>query len=146
MRIWYRRRRNKGAEDPRYVATECEAFLQGTYVEYLRSTGSIIPGWAWLNVLAHSTEGEIRCLSDSIAPLDDALAHEAQWQSLQCFLAGETLGLASATGRSVAEIQRSILVDVELALAREGERRQLTPSYVVGRTMAAIHGHRRDRC
>ena len=107
-------------------------------------SGSAIPGWAWLNVLAHGTEDQITSLADPSSSRHDA-HFGADWQSVLALLAVETLGLARTTGRPVAEIQRSILVEVELALAGEGRKRWLGPNEVVGRTMAALHGHPSDR-
>ena len=145
MGIWSWNRQNRPAQPPGGVGSECEAFLQGAYVEYLDSDGSIIPTWAWLNVLAHGTEDQIRSLATGTASQYEAAARGTEWHSIVSLLAVETLGQARATGRSVSEIQQSILVDVELALAREGHKRWLRPGEVVGRTMAALHGHPSDR-
>ena len=146
MGIWSWKRQDTPAQPPGGVGSECEAFLHGIYVEYLESTKSIIPSWAWLNVLAHGTEEQITSLATGTASQYESAARGTEWHSVVSLLAVEMLVLAKGTGRSVSEIQHSILVDVELALAREGDKRWLGPREVVGRTMAAFHGHPSDRC
>ena len=138
-------RQGEPAQPPGDIGSDCEAFLHGTHVEYLDSAACIIPSWAWLNVLAHGTEDQITSLANGASSQYEAAGRGTEWASMMSLLAVEMLGLAKATSRSVSEIQRSILVDVEPALARECDNRCPRPREVVGRTMAALHGHPSDR-
>ena len=52
-----RKRENEAGDS--IVATECEAFLNGTLAEYWDEKGVIVPVWAWTNLLAHGSEGII---------------------------------------------------------------------------------------
>ena len=69
MRIWSCRRRKDGA--PGDIGAECQAFLQGSYVEHLASLDRAIPSWAWLNTLAHGTATEIAALAQGAVVLTD---------------------------------------------------------------------------
>lgn len=139
-RKWIGRR--QPADD---IGAECEAFLHGSYAEYLASHGQDIPSWAWLNPLAHGTKGQITALADGTSAWHESVAGGTAWYQAMAFLAIETLELAESTGRPLEELQNSILAPLELDLARDVHRRRFAPKEVVGRTVAALHQRPSDR-
>jgi hypothetical protein len=95
--------------DPEAVALveECDAFLAGCYVELCEARGTPVAVWAWMNLLAHGTEDQLRA---GIAPRPNA----GPWRHARGFLAGELLDLADAGRLGLPEFQRDVLAPLEL--------------------------------
>ena len=123
----------------RELVAECEAFLSGHYARCLDDDGRPVPDWAWLNLLARSADAEIRSIAASgicgRAPRDPA------WNQAVVFLAQEVLSEATRRGRTLAELQRSILVPLELALIGQPSRTDLGPARVVCAALTALAEH-----
>lgn len=98
-----RRRRDEVAS----LADECTAFLDGRYVELLQAAGSPIPVWAWMNLLAHGTDAEIR---EAAARLPDVEG----WERARSFVAAELVDAVDASDTSMDDVQREVLVPLEL--------------------------------
>ena len=143
MRIWSWRRRKDSA--PGDIGVECEAFLQGSYVEYLVSLDRAIPSWAWLNTLAHGTAPEIAALARGTSASNERVGRGTEWYPVVAFLANEALLVARTSGYSITEIQEAVLADIELGLAREAGARSLRPAELAERTLAALQVYRSDR-
>jgi hypothetical protein len=89
------------------LVEECEAFLAGTYAELCESRGERVPVWAWMNLLAHGTEDQLRT---SVAPHPSC----CRWRQARRFLAGELLDVTTSDRVSLADFQRDVLVPIEL--------------------------------
>jgi len=111
MASWW----HPSSPDERELVRESESFLLGTYVEYLRSQGRWVPPWAWLNTLAHGDPETVRALAADEAVHGPPCAAERVWQQAVAYLAQE-LALR-CEGGSLAGVQRSTLVPLELRLA-----------------------------
>lgn len=105
-RPWARRRR-QGTEPE--IARECEAFLWGCYYELLNSDDQRVPGWVWINPLAHAERAEIQRLADLRPGGHDPRA-------CLSYLAGEVLRSADRDGMTLERLQRDTLVPLEFAL------------------------------
>ena len=107
----WNRRRNFAIRGRRQreVVDECEAFVTGRYYELLHSRHQPIPGWAWVNPLAHSHRGELERLA-ALTPLRRNplafLSYLAEDVVLQCRGNDETL----------AHLQSAALIPLELDL------------------------------
>jgi hypothetical protein len=123
------------------VSEECESFLDGSYLVQLAARNKPVPGWVWMNRLAHAERAEIEALADGTDATMAALPGRVQWHGAVSFLATEVLGVVAASQRSLRQVQRDVLVPLELSLAAENRRRWLGPDYVVSRTLAALHNH-----
>jgi hypothetical protein len=100
---WRKRRSEPKIEG---VVGEVEAFLAGRYLSYLMEHRLPVPVWAWLNPLAHGTVEEIR-----------QMASRDEW-TLASYLAPLILDAAAREGISVASIQATRLIPLELELCR----------------------------
>ena len=89
------------------LVEECEAFLAGGYVERCEARQNPVPGWAWMNVLAHGTEADLRAAALD-RPHDDA-GHQAR-----AFVAGELIDLIDAGCLDLETFQCEVLVPLEL--------------------------------
>jgi len=89
---------------------DCEAFLTGRIAERIERRSGCVPAWAWMNLLAHGTEEELRAECGTSRP-----PWTPVWRQARSYLAGEVLDFADACG-SLSEIQLRVLAPVELAL------------------------------
>ena len=129
------------ATDPVAVADECEAFLQGRLVSYLRAAGEEVPSWAWFNKLAHASPEELEALAEGRAVAYGAGPGMAAWNQSTAVLAGELLDQALDLGLRVRVVQFVRLVPFELAAAGNGGGYPLTPQLLVSVTRAVLRGH-----
>jgi len=134
-----RRRNARSAADD--VAAECEAFLAGRYLEYVKDRGHPIPLWAWTNPLAHAPEAQLRTM---ISMREDAMGPAGGWHRACCYLAGELLDLAERRG-SLAELQATALVPLELELITRRELACWRPGAWVATVMAVLPDDRQMR-
>ncbi len=147
-----------GARKPRErfrdLASESEMFLSGRYAEHLLAHGLPVPDWAWLNSLAHLPAHEVAEIAHREPSIparwckrgcDKAAADQLlNGQSAIRYLAGELLQRAGNQGRRIEDIQREILVDLELELAHDAEvvgvlpTGKLTPAQLIVKVLSTL--------
>jgi hypothetical protein len=111
-----------GSED---VGAECEAFLAGRYLEVAVRRDGPIPGWVWLNRLAHTSVTELVELSE----LDHDLGNS--WGHVLAALAGDVLAYCRFAGVDVLSLQRDVLVPLELQVMNFNASTVLAPQQLV---------------
>lgn len=99
------------------MVEECEAFLAGTYVELCEARGEAVPVWAWMNLLAHGTEDQLR------GGIVQHASGAGPWRHARGFLAGELLDRVDTAQLSLPEFQATVLVPLELEMACSGAMR-----------------------
>ena len=101
------------------LVTEVEAFLAGDFVECLERSGADVPGWAWLNRIAH---GELRTIAAQSACLSALPCDEMSesWQAVSQTLAKELLDLINGDSASLSRIQQVGLIPLESRLIESG--------------------------
>jgi hypothetical protein len=93
------------------IALECEDFLAGRYAELLSALGRPLVPWACLNQAAHAGIDAIRKVAANLP--DDA--ELTAWEDVRAVVA--TIVVAAVeTSADLAELQRSVLVPLELEL------------------------------
>jgi hypothetical protein len=92
---------------PELLIEECESFLAGAYVERCEGRGEPVPVWAWMNVLAHGTDAELRAAASNRSGSDEG--HQAL-----AFVAGELVDLIDDGALDLETFQREQLVPLEL--------------------------------
>ena len=100
----------------------CEAFLAGKYVEDLLRRDRSIPVWAWTNLLAHGSWGDLRRAVRSSRR--DAAG--SVWMAARADACRELLRLAD-DAETLRRLQQEVLVPLELALAAEANITWWTP-------------------
>ncbi len=123
------------AASVRSLPEECAAFLQGDYADYLAHEGARVPMWVRLNPLCHRDEQGVAALAAGRVPGDEA------WGAAITYLAEEVLCASARCGTSVAEIQRSVLVPLELELASKQQRVTGRPAVLVRAVLRALQEH-----
>ena len=123
----------------RELVTECEAFLEGRYAEHLSRRGRPIPVWVWTNLLAHGTPAELR----RVARSSRRQLTGSEWASARQDGARQVLETGK-WGGSVAHVQATILVPLELALAACPDVSSWQPAQWTHALTAALQGRGRD--
>lgn len=132
---WGRHQQRSAAE----LVADAEAFLNGRLVERGDFLGRFIPAWEWTNLLAHGSNGDLETESRGAwSRWDGTVA--VRWRRARSLLAREVLEYAPAYG-SLAEVQRSVLVPLELELASSPEVSSWMPSRWVQAVETALAGH-----
>lgn len=103
----------------RMAVDDCAAFLTGTLAEYRLEHGQMVLPWEWTNLLAHGDEaalhGELAGSREQPGP-PDRRDRVATWRAARSYLVAELLSLAATCG-PLADLQRSLLIPLELELA-----------------------------
>ncbi len=138
--MWTTRNR---AWEQEFVA-ECEAFLSGHSAQRLAEENRPIPLWAWVNALAHGSKDDITALATGEPPS----AHDRSasvWHQALAFLAQELTSQTTRRGCSLADLQRSTLVPLELELAGRRASGTGEPAQLVARVLSALARHPTSR-
>jgi hypothetical protein len=105
------------------IVLECEAFLGGTLAEYWDDKGAEVPVWAWMNLLAHGTARQIgHCV---LRPFRSRQGSRS-WHVARSYLAYEVLDLTDLEF-TLAELQSTVLIPLELEMAERDEVSDWTP-------------------
>ena len=111
--MWRRRRVRQGAE----LATDCDAFLTGRYLEHLDSHSDPIPVWAWTNLLAHGNPEQLEAARRLLGSAKARDRSTRVWQDARAYLAGEVLDAADGDPALLQQLQARVLMPLELDLA-----------------------------
>lgn len=120
------------------LISETEAFMAGELAGRLRRQKATVPGWARLNFLAHGDLQRLRVtrrLGLSRRSTNIAELTEESWGSAQLVLARELFELVGNDPCLLADVQRRVLVPLELQLM---EHESLTAFELVQFTRAAL--------
>lgn len=105
-RLWYRCRRPPNADD---TIAQCEAYLSGRYTDWLAERGEPVPGWAWVNRLAHGSRRDIAEAAAADGSVDER-------EQLVTELARKIESTAHSADISLIDLQRSTLIPLESRL------------------------------
>ncbi len=126
------------------VALECEAYLTGELVELRRARRQYVLPWEWTNLLAHGSEDALRTCAEAngLRSPPPVVAADGVWEAARSYTASRLLGLVGS-GRSLADLQRRVLVPVELCMASDGRADWWRPSEWVMEIESALDSERR---
>jgi hypothetical protein len=116
------------------VAMECEAFLTGTLAEYWDERGTVVPVWAWTNLLAHGNEELIG--ESATHPLRPRRAGRS-WRLARSFMAYQLLD-AVESEVALEDLQSQVLIPLELEMALHPEVGHWSPQKWVDTVDLAI--------
>jgi hypothetical protein len=112
-RLWRKRATSVPEQKPE-VLDGCERFLGGHLLEEFSGNEESAPDWVWISVLAHASEEDLAtCGSRGVLPRPTT---RCVWDRTLSFLSEMLVDHARRTGASVAEVQREIVVPIELGL------------------------------
>ena len=120
------------------VVADCEAFLLGRYAELLEARSEPVPVWAWTNVLAHGTGEDVE---RAAAGGRVGWSSTRRWRVARTSAAGELLDRVGS-GMSLADMQREVLVPLELELVGCPADSACTPDRWLEAVRSALHSYR----
>ena len=120
---------------PNDLARQCEAYLAGRFAHFVRR-GREPPPWAWFAVLAHADEDEVEAIASAGLP-DRRIRRSDSWDQALAFLAQEMLCRATDAHQGLRDLQRSVLVPLELELAAHSTW-PTEPAAFVGVVLSAL--------
>ena len=101
------------------LVRECESFLDGRYATELARARRTVPGWAWLSALAHSPASRlVAWAGSSDVNLRTGEEEGDEWRAAVSMLSARLLATAAAMDCDVEDLQRSVLVPLELDVGR----------------------------
>jgi hypothetical protein len=130
--MWWKKRPSDQPAPDGGLGAECEAWLAGSWAEYLAAQGEPVPRWAWLNQVAHASEKAIRSMTRLPAVCND------EWLRLRGCIAESLIKEAAAKGVSVAELQRSVLLPIECTLFQDENLYRFGNPELMVRILAAL--------
>jgi len=133
--MWSIRRRQKRDLS---LASEVEAYLDGSYAAYRKGLRQSVPSWAWLNRCAHASLATLRRLPREELT-EDALARpDWSWARAERILVGELLSIVGESQEALGRVQQRILIPLELEYLDPEENAQLTAVGLVLSVRAAL--------
>jgi len=139
--MWWRGKRDGQPSDDggglgTGVGDECEAFLAGRLARYLGAAGQPVPPVGWLNQVAHGTPAELSALARTSSM---GTPPPSRWARTVGYLARSLLERSRETCRTIEELQRELLVPLELELIAMPECADLDPADIVRITLARLY-------
>jgi hypothetical protein len=128
------KKRHRAGGGASVVAMECEAFLSGTLADYWDERGTVVPVWAWTNLLAHGSEELIG--ESATRPLRPRRACRT-WRIARSVLAYQLLD-AVESGVSLEDLQSQVLIPLELEMTLHPEVGHWSPQKWVDTVEYAI--------
>ena len=110
------RNRDPDAEGAELLVAEVEQFLEGHYLDVLFDSRREVPAWAWLSLLTHGDEETLRELETWNARHGASRPELETWVRVLQLLARRLLAMSETIPYSVVEIQRELLVPLEIAI------------------------------
>jgi hypothetical protein len=117
------------------IVEECDAFLEGSYVELCEARRTRVPVWAWMNLIAHDDECRLREVAAGHAPTD-------QWHNSRRFVIGELVDLVDRGTLVLAEFQAEALVPLELDVMACRDAEGWRPGQLMGGLLGTFPAHR----
>jgi hypothetical protein len=119
------------------VLDQCERFLGGDLLNEFPGGRESAPDWVWINVLAHGSEAYLTaCASRGVQP---GPANRCMWDRTLSFLSAILLDHAARTHSPVAELQRTVIVPLELL---QGPGHHLAPPTFVRLVLTGLNEYR----
>ena len=138
LRRGWPRRNSTTLPDPATVA-DYESFLAGTYAQFLQRHHMPIPHWAWINPLAHRTNEQIVELASQPLIARTGVQPPGTWDDATIYLAGVILAAAQTRDQTLAQLQKTTLVPLELTLAQSIQANPRTPAALVATVVEALY-------
>lgn len=106
------RRRGRGGHGvvgPTGLVDECEAYVAGRFQGYLEQNGQPVPGWAWINSIAH---GDLKAVRE----IAQATDRSGGPQEAVTDLAKQVLRIIDHGHETLPDLQLRVLIPLESAL------------------------------
>ena len=102
---------------PAALGDEAKLFLDGKYLELAYSTGRDLPAWVWLSTLGHADEATLSLAETWHVEHEGERPEYGVWGTVLEHLVVQLREVACALDVSIASLQRSIIVPLELVIS-----------------------------
>jgi len=123
--------------DAAQLVHETESFLTGRYAVELWARQAPVPGWAWVAALANAPGWLLEAWAADSGSQFLSTDSTARWWLALSVVSQDLLSEAVSEGCDVEELQRTVLLDMELVV--DGP---CTPGVLVGEVRRALKTHR----
>jgi hypothetical protein len=106
-------------QEPRYgemLASEAEQFLNGSLLDVAFASGDDVPAWIWLSAIAHGDAPLLSRTQNWLSDHQGARPELNGWGRVLQHLATRLLETSEAIGCPASDLQRNLLVPLELAV------------------------------
>jgi hypothetical protein len=140
MAFWHKNPSAPVDRAARLLVAEVEAFLSGSYEDLLRHRGDEIPLWAQMNSCAHGRLASLRGVlaSSSADRYYFGDRWELMWRRTKRTFAQQLLDEVQGDEQRLFDLQRRVLVPLELELIAEEAAGDLSPLKLVRSLRAAL--------
>lgn len=114
--MWRRNRQPGSDGSHKVLVAEAEHFLRGHYLEVAYGTAHEIPAWVWLSTLAHGDAATLLAAEEWLSTSTARRSEYDTWGRVLQLLARQVRVMTETTPCTLAEIQRDVLVPLELAI------------------------------
>jgi hypothetical protein len=98
------------------LVAEAERFLSGRYLDDAYEANREVPGWVWLSTLAHGDAETLEAAEHWLAVERPVRSEYDTWGRVLQLLAREIRSMTETTTCTLSDIQRELLVPLELAI------------------------------
>lgn len=102
-------RGSDGVFCPTALVDECDAYVAGRFQGYLEANGKPVPGWAWINSIAH---GDVKAVRELAQTMDRSGGPQAAVADL----AKQVLRMIDQGHETLPDLQLRVLIPLESAL------------------------------
>lgn len=122
-----------------------EAYRAGRYAEHLLDTGAEVPGWVWVNTLAHGDVIDVAAVA--LASPNPASVPEqyCPWFRARSAMAQAVIRITVRRGCKLRDLQDAVLVGLELELAATDGPLERNHIEVAALVLEALEAHRLER-
>lgn len=115
-----------------------EAYRAGRYAEHLLDLGAAVPGWAWVNALAHGNVLDIAAAALASPTPAGVPEPYRPWFRARGAMAQAVMRITVRRGTKLREVQRAVLLGMELELAATGDVLERGPVEVTALVLEAL--------
>ena len=98
------------------LAREADQFLNGRLLDVAFASGGDVPAWIWLSAIAHGDRPLLARTQNWLSDHQGARPELNGWGRVQQHLTTRLLETSEAMGCPASDLQRSLLVPLELAV------------------------------
>jgi hypothetical protein len=112
----WKRRRCGSRQSDSILVSEAQQFLDGRLLDVAFESGGDVPAWVWLSAIAHGDAPILEHAQHWLADHEGVRPELNGWGRVLQHLTTRLLETSEAIGCSARELQRSLLVPLELAV------------------------------
>lgn len=107
---------NLGMHPDETLVLEAQCFLDGNYLDIAFSDNRDVPVWAWISIIAHGERESVEHAATWLTDHEGVRPEFDMWGRVLQNIARQVLNVASFPRCSLGDIQRELLIPLELTI------------------------------